>query len=102
MTPIETDEIKRKAVIDFLSAVGDVMEIGSVKSGRTYLQFHFDGLVYRIGDISGMSPSEIGRSIKDIILTGESEYITDVRREWSRKEWSRRRNHGRENDGKTD
>lgn len=95
MTPIETDYIKIKAVVDFLSAVGELMEIGSVKCGKTYLQFKYDDMIYRIGDISGMSPSEIGRSIKDIILTGESEYITDVRREWSRKEWRRRRDHGK-------
>jgi hypothetical protein len=92
MTVLETDDIKIKAIIDFFTAIAPAMDVLDVRYGKTYVQFEFDGLVYRIGDITGMSPAEVGNCIRDAIITGQSDYITDVRLNSVRQRKVRRRN----------
>lgn len=87
----ERDMLRNGAVRDFFCEIAPLLGLTRVRVGLTYFQFQYDGILYRFGDISGISPKAIGECLRDIIKTGECDYITMSKRVKERSEYRKGR-----------
>lgn len=87
----ERDMLRNGAVKDFFYEIAPLLGLTRVRIGYTYFQFQYEDILYRFGDISGMSPKAIGECLREIIQTGECDYVTMANRVKKRSEYRKGR-----------